>query len=110
MILKSTLTARKKTGNKSFGQLTRITLLPDDCQLHFLWNWISLVVQIIKVMDKIKMKGDWNVLKGKLKQQFGNLTHDDLLYIEGKEEELIGRLMQKIGKTREQIRELLAKL
>lgn len=61
-------------------------------------------------MNKITIKGDWNVLKGKLKQQFGNLTNDDLLYIKGKEEELIGRLMQKIGKTREQIRELLARL
>ena len=61
-------------------------------------------------MDKIKIKGDWNVLKGKLKQQFGNLTNDDLIYIKGKEEELIGRLMQKIGKTRQQIRHLIAKL
>jgi len=61
-------------------------------------------------MDKIKIKGDWNVLKGKLKQQFGNLTNDDLLYIKGKEEELIGRLMQKIGKTRQQIRHLIARL
>lgn len=61
-------------------------------------------------MDKIKIKGDWNVLKGKLKQQFGNLTNDDLIYIKGKEEELIGRLMQKIGKTRQQIRHLIARL
>lgn len=58
----------------------------------------------------IKAKGDWNVLKGKLKQQFGKLTDDDLLFIEGKEEELIGRIQQKIGKTKKEIRHLLAKL
>lgn len=61
-------------------------------------------------MDRIKTKGDWNVLKGKLKQQFGSLTNDDLIYIKGKEEELIGRLMQKIGKTRQEIRDLIARL
>lgn len=51
-------------------------------------------------MLKIKTKGDWNVLKGKLKQQFGSLTDNDLLYVKGKEEELIGRIQQKIGKQR----------
>ena len=39
-----------------------------------------------------KIKGNWNVLKGKLKQQYGNLTDDDLTYVEGKEDELVGRL------------------
>lgn len=56
------------------------------------------------------IKADWNVLKGKLKQQFGNLTNDDLTYIKGKEEELIGRLMQKVGKTREEIRQIISRL
>ncbi len=54
--------------------------------------------------------GNWNVLKGKLKQKFGNLTDDDLMYIEGKEDELIGRIQKKIGKTKKQIEELLSKL
>ena len=61
-------------------------------------------------MEKTKIKGDWNVLKGKLKQQFGKLTDNDLMFIVGKEEELIGRIQQKIGKTKQEIRELLAKL
>jgi len=56
--------------------------------------------QTSKAMLKIKTKGDWNVLKGKLKQQFGSLTDNDLLYVKGKEEELIGRIQQKIGKQR----------
>lgn len=61
-------------------------------------------------MVTIKIKGDWNILKGKLKQKFGNLTDDDLTFIKGKEEELIGRLQNKIGKTKQEIRDLLSKL
>jgi uncharacterized protein YjbJ (UPF0337 family) len=61
-------------------------------------------------MIKLKVKGDWNIVKGKLKQQFGNLTDDDLMFIKGKEEELLGRLQQKLGKTKQDIRDLLAKL
>lgn len=61
-------------------------------------------------MDKLNIKGNWNELAGKLKQKFANLTDDDLLFKEGKEEELWGRLQQKLGKTKEQIRNLIAKL
>jgi uncharacterized protein YjbJ (UPF0337 family) len=61
-------------------------------------------------MVKLKIKGDWNIIKGKLKQRFGNLTDDDLLFVKGKEEELIGRLQLKIGKTKEEIRNLIGKL
>jgi uncharacterized protein YjbJ (UPF0337 family) len=63
-----------------------------------------------KNMTNLKLKGDWNVLKGKLKQRYGNLTDDDLIFIKGKEEELLGRLQQKIGKTKQEIRDLLAQL
>jgi uncharacterized protein YjbJ (UPF0337 family) len=61
-------------------------------------------------MVKLKMKGDWHVTKGKLKQLFGNLTDDDLIFIKGKEEELLGRLQQKIGRTKQELRDLLEKL
>jgi uncharacterized protein YjbJ (UPF0337 family) len=61
-------------------------------------------------MDKLSMKGNWNEVAGKLKQKFANLTDDDLLFKEGKEEELLGRLQKKLGKTKEEIRNLLAKL
>jgi uncharacterized protein YjbJ (UPF0337 family) len=50
-------------------------------------------------MNKLQIKGNWNVIKGKLKQQYADLTDDDLLYDEGKEEELLGRLQKKTGKT-----------
>jgi len=46
----------------------------------------------------LKMKGNWNEIKGKIKQQYANLTDDDLLYEEGKEDELYGRLQQKMSR------------
>lgn len=55
-------------------------------------------------MDKLKLKGSWNVVKGKMKQKYAELTDDDLVFAEGKEEELFGRLQQRLGKTREEIR------
>ena len=61
-------------------------------------------------MDKLNIKGNWNELAGKLKQKFAELTDDDLLFKEGKDEELLGRLQQKLGKTKEQIRDLIAEL
>lgn len=54
-------------------------------------------------MDNLEIKGRWTEIKGKLKQQFSNLTDDDLLYQEGKEEELIGKIQKKTGKTRDDI-------
>lgn len=55
-------------------------------------------------MDNLIVKGTWNSLKGKLKQAYGNLTDDDLKYEEGREDELLGRLQQKTGKTREELK------
>ena len=54
---------------------------------------------------KLELKGNWNQLKGKLKQKYGQLTDDDLSFSEGKEDELFGRLQQKLGKTKEAIRD-----
>ncbi len=56
------------------------------------------------------LKGDWNQTKGKLKQQFASLTDDDLLLAEGKQEELLGRLQKKLGKSKEEIHTLISKL
>lgn len=57
-----------------------------------------------------KIKGNWNEMKGKLKQQFAELTDNDLLYVEGKEDELQGRLQQKLGKTKDEVSGILASL
>ena len=56
-------------------------------------------------MEKQEIKGTWNEMKGKLKQKYGELTDDDLTYAEGKEDELYGRLQQRLWKTKEQIKE-----
>ena len=54
-------------------------------------------------MADLKLKGAWNEVKGKVKQSYADLTDDDLLYEEGKEDELVGRLQTKTGKTRDQV-------
>jgi uncharacterized protein YjbJ (UPF0337 family) len=54
-------------------------------------------------MNKLELKGNWNEVKGNLKQKYGQLTDNDLAFAEGKEEELIGRLQQKTGKNKEEL-------
>lgn len=61
-------------------------------------------------MNTTKIKGNWNELKGKMKQQYADLTDDDLLYEEGKEDELYGRLQQKLGKTKDEVKKYIAEL
>lgn len=61
-------------------------------------------------MNTTEMKGNWNELKGKMKQKFADLTDDDLLYEEGKEDELYGRLQQKLGKTKDEVKKFIAEL
>ena len=61
-------------------------------------------------MSNLKLKGNWNELKGKVKQQYAELTDDDLLYEEGKEEELVGRIQKKTGKARDEVVDLLNRL
>ena len=61
-------------------------------------------------MTKLQMKGSWNELKGKLKQKYADLTDDDLTFAEGKDEELLGRLQKKLGRTKDEIREEIASL
>lgn len=61
-------------------------------------------------MSNLKTKGNWNEVKGKLKQKYGELTDDDLAYAEGKEDELLGRIQKKTGRSKDQLREEIAKL
>jgi uncharacterized protein YjbJ (UPF0337 family) len=56
------------------------------------------------------LTGNWNETKGKLKQQYAMLTDDDLLLVEGKADELVGRLQTKLGKTKEQVKKLISDL
>jgi uncharacterized protein YjbJ (UPF0337 family) len=57
-----------------------------------------------------KIKGNWNILKGKLKQQYAELTDDDLTYVEGKEDELMGRIQKRTGKTQEELAKFIEKM
>jgi len=57
-----------------------------------------------------EIKGNWNEIKGKLKQKFSMLTDNDLLFIEGKQVEMLGRLQIKLGKTKEEIHKLISTL
>jgi len=57
-----------------------------------------------------EMQGDWNEIKGKLKKKFAMLTDSDLLLVEGKKEEMFSRLQIKLGRTKEEIIELISKL
>ncbi len=59
---------------------------------------------------KLKIKGNWNELKGKLKQSYAKLTDNDLLFVEGKEDEMLGRLEKRLGKTKEEISDTIDKL
>ncbi|HTO15279.1 MAG TPA: CsbD family protein [Edaphocola sp.] len=61
-------------------------------------------------MSEIKWKGRWNEIKGKVKAAYGDLTDDDLKYEEGKEQELIGRIQQKAGETKEKVENFLNSL
>ena len=54
-------------------------------------------------MNKLEIKGDWNITKGKLKQKWAKLTDDDLQFAEGKQEELLGRIQKRTGESREAV-------
>ena len=62
------------------------------------------------MVTKLQVKGSWNAVKGKLKQKYAQLTDDDLTFSEGKEDEFLGRLQQKLGKSKEELRAEIEKL
>ncbi len=65
----------------------------------------------MRVMStKLQIKGNWNEVKGKLKQKYGQLTDDDLTFAQGKEDELLGRLQQRLGKDKEDLRRTIEAL
>lgn len=58
-------------------------------------------------MNALNIKGTWNEVAGKLRQQFAILTDDDVLYVKGKEEELLGRVQKRLGKTKQEVQDIL---
>lgn len=68
-------------------------------------------MEINEIMkNKTELDGNWNEIKGKLKQKFAMLTDNDVLLVEGKHDEMLGRLQIKLGKTKEEIKKLIAEL
>ncbi|MDD5184728.1 MAG: CsbD family protein [Paludibacter sp.] len=61
-------------------------------------------------MNTTELKGTWEETKGKLIQKFANLTDNDLMFAEGKKEEMLGRLQKKLGKTKEELRKIISGL
>ena len=61
-------------------------------------------------MNTTELLGNWKVTKGKLKQQYATLTDDDLLLVDGKQDELMGKLQAKLGKTKEELHKLISTL
>lgn len=61
-------------------------------------------------MDNLELKGNWEEQKGKLKQKFAHLTDNDLLLIEGKNEEMMSKIQIKLGKTKEELEKIIAAL
>ena len=58
-------------------------------------------------MDTTGLKGNWLEQRAKLKQKFSVLTDDDLLYEQGKKEEMLGRVQVKLGKTKEELQKII---
>jgi uncharacterized protein YjbJ (UPF0337 family) len=61
-------------------------------------------------MNTTELKGSWTEQKGKLKQKFAELTDNDLMFTEGKKEEMFGRLQVKLSKTKEELRQIISDL
>jgi len=64
----------------------------------------------LKIMNKTELKGNWNEQKGKLKQKYAFLTDNDLMFQEGKKDEMFGKLQIKLGKTKEELHKLINEL
>jgi uncharacterized protein YjbJ (UPF0337 family) len=61
-------------------------------------------------MNTTEVKGNWNEQKGKLKQQFATLTDNDLMFEEGKKDEMLGKIQIKLGKTKEEMQKIISAL
>ena len=69
--------------------------------------YCQLQQPIFKVMNKTELKGNWKEQNGKLKQAFASLTDDDLMFAEGKQEEMLGKLQVKLGKNKEELHKII---
>jgi uncharacterized protein YjbJ (UPF0337 family) len=82
---------------------------PGQADLQATNRWPSRVIRFV-MTTKLQVKGSWNEVKGKLKQKYGQLTDNDLSFTEGKEDEFLGRLQRRLGKSKEELRAEIEKL
>jgi len=68
---------------------------------------VTLTAKNRMIMNTLEIKGDWNIIKGKLKQKWASLTDDDLQCIEGKQDELLGRIQKRTGESREAVEKVI---
>ena len=75
-------------------------------------TFVTLLFLYLKTdkMNTTEVKGNWNEQKGKLKEKFATLTDNDLLFAEGKKDEMLGRLQIKLGKSKEELHKIIADL
>ena len=83
--------------------------LPGRADFQATRQRLSGVIRFV-MTTKLQVKGSWDEVKGKLKQKYGQLTDDDLSFAEGKEDEFLGRLQQRLGKSKEDLRAEIEKL
>lgn len=84
------------------------------CNTHLLKGLdlygIKSSIQKYKMKNTTEWLGNWKELKGKLKQKYAMLTDDDVLLMEGKHDELLGRLQAKLGKSKEDVQKIITSL
>jgi len=97
--------------NKQNYVMVSLTYKPDLCKVEiYPLLYCQLQQLIFKVMNKTELKGNWNEQKGKLKKKFGFLTENDLMFEEGKQEDMFGKLQIKLGKTKEELHKIITEL
>ncbi|WP_187260950.1 CsbD family protein [Pontibacter beigongshangensis] len=99
-------------GQTTRGSLKRtLTKAGDDIE-RTVKRWMDSLERnkVTGAGSSLTMRGSWDDVKGQLKQNYADLTDDDLTYIEGKEDELFGRLQRKLGKTKDDIVRLISDL
>jgi uncharacterized protein YjbJ (UPF0337 family) len=70
-------------------------------------TFVCISISQIKKMNTTELKGNWNEQKGKLKQKFASLTDNDLVFEEGKKDEMLGKLQIKLGKSKEELDKIM---
>lgn len=87
-----------------FLGLTILTFVQEGFKTY---NQTNHIIKTDNIMNELNIKGNWNEKKGKLKQKYAELTDNDLRYAEGKEEELVGRIQQRLGTSKKEARNII---